>query len=132
LSRPDADDDAAKRFATSPLLPRDKEGLVFAEPWEAQAFAMAVKLSEEGHFTWMEWTIALGEQLQAVLRSGEADDRSRYFEHWIAALEHLVVDKNLTDLTALSERKKAWADSYRHTPHGHPVELGARGQFSGL
>jgi len=132
LSRPDADDDAAKRFATSPLLPRDKEGLVFAEPWEAQAFAMAVKLSEEGHFTWMEWTIALGEQLQAVLRSGGADDRSRYFEHWIAALEHLVVYKNLTDLTALSERKKAWADSYRHTPHGHPVELGARGQFSGL
>jgi len=132
LSRPDADDDAAKRFATSPLLPRDEEGLVFAEPWEAQAFAMAVKLSEEGHFTWMEWTIALGEQLQAVLRSGEADDRSRYFEHWIAALEHLVVYKNLTDLTALGERKKAWADSYRHTPHGHPVELGARGQFYGL
>ena len=132
MSRPDADDDAAKRVATSPLLPRDEEGLVFAEPWEAQAFAMAVKLSEEGHFTWMEWTIALGEQLQAVLRSGGADDRSRYFEHWIAALEHLVVYKNLTDLTALSERKKAWADSYRHTPHGHPVELGARGQFSGL
>ena len=132
MSRPDANDDDAKRFATSPLLPRDEEGLVFAEPWEAQAFAMAVKLSEEGHFTWMEWTIALGEQLQAALRRGEPDDGSRYFEHWIAALEHLVVDKNLTDLTALSERKKAWADSYRHTPHGHPVELGARGQFSGL
>ena len=132
MSRPDADDDAAKRFATSPLLPRDEDGLLFAEPWEAQAFAMAVKLSEEGHFTWMEWTIALGEQLQAALRRGEPDDGSRYFEHWIAALEHLVVDKNLTDLTALSERKKAWADSYRHTPHGHPVELGARGQFSGL
>lgn len=132
MSRPDANDDAAKCFATSPLLPRDEEGPVFAEPWEAQAFAMAVKLSEEGHFTWMEWTIALGEQLQAALRRGEPDDGSRYFEHWIAALEHLVVDKNLTDLTALSERKKAWADSYRHTPHGHPVELGARGQFAGL
>ena len=132
MSRPDANDDAAKRFETSLLLPRDEEGPVFAEPWEAQAFAMAVKLSVEGHFTWMEWTIALGEQLQAALRRGEPDDGSRYFEHWIAALEHLVVDKNLTDLTALSERKKAWADSYRHTPHGHPVELGARGQFSGL
>jgi len=132
LNRPDANDDAAKRFATSPLLPRDEEGPVFAEPWEAQAFAMAVKLTEEGHFTWMEWTITLGEQLQAALRRGEPDDGSRYFEHWIAALEHLVVDKNLTDLTALSERKKAWADSYRHTPHGHPVELEARGQFAGL
>ena len=132
MSRPDANDDDAKRFATSPLLPRDEEGPVFAEPWEAQAFAMAVKLSEEGHFTWMEWTIALGEQLQAALRRGEPDDGSRYYEHWLATLEHLVVDKNLTDLTALSERKKAWADSYRHTPHGHPVELGARGQFTGL
>ena len=105
---------------------------MFGEPWEAQAFAMAVKLSEEGHFTWMEWTIALGEQLQAALTRGEPDDGSRYFEHWIAALEHLVVDKNLTDLTALSERKKAWADSYRHTPHGHPVELGALDQFAGF
>ena len=132
MSRPDANDDTAKRFATSPLLPRDEEGPVFGEPWEAQAFAMAVKLSVEGHFTWMEWTIALGEQLQAALRRGEPDDGSRYFEHWIAALEHLVVDKNLTDLTALSERKKAWVDSYRHTPHGQPVELEARGQFAGL
>jgi len=105
---------------------------VFSEPWEAQAFAMAVKLSEEGHFTWMEWTIALGEQLQAALRRGEPDDGSRYYEHWLATLEHLVVDKNLTDPTALSERKKAWADSYRHTPHGHPVELGAQGQFADL
>ena len=126
------DSDAAERFAASPLFPRNEDGPVFAEPWQAQAFAIAVQLSANGHFTWTEGTEALGEQLQAAVRRGEPDDGSRYFEHWIAALEHLVVDKNLTDLTALSERKKAWADSYRHTPHGHPVELGARGQFTGL
>ncbi len=125
MSQPDANDAAAVRFATSPLLPRDEEGPVFAEPWQAQAFAIAVQLSAEGHFTWTEWAIALGEQLQAAVRRGEPDDGSRYFEHWIAALEHLVADKKLTDLTALSERKEAWADAYRHTPHGQPVELRA-------
>ena len=87
---------------------------------------MAVQLSTDGHFTWTEWTTALGEQLQAAVKRGEPDDGSRYFEHWITALEQLATDKKLTDLTALSERKEAWADSYRHTPHGQPVELGAK------
>ncbi len=125
MSRHNAND-AAKRFTESPLLPRDEEGPVFAEPWQAQAFALAVQLSAEGRFTWTEWTTALGEQLQGAVRRGEPDDGSRYFEHWLAALEHLVADKKLTDLTALRKRKEAWADAYRHTPHGQPVELGAK------
>ena len=125
MSRPDAND-AAERFVASPLLPRDAGGPVFAEPWQAQAFAMAVQLSAEGHFTWTEWTTALGEQLQAAVGRGEPDDGSRYFEHCLAALEHLVAEKKLTDLTALRERKAAWADAYRHTPHGQPVALGAQ------
>jgi nitrile hydratase accessory protein len=125
LSRLDAQD-AAARFASSPLLPRDEGGPVFAEPWQAQAFAMAVQLSAAGHFTWTEWATALGEQLQAAVKRGERDDGSRYFEHWLAALEYLVTKKNLTDRAALSERKEAWADAYRHTPHGQPVELGAK------
>lgn len=125
MSRSDVND-AAARFASSPLLPRDAEGPVFAEPWQAQAFAMAVQLSAAGHFTWTEWTIALGAQLQAAAERGEPDDGSRYFEHWLAALEHLVAAKKLTDRTALSERKEAWADAYRHTPHGQPVELRAK------
>jgi len=125
LSQPNAHA-AAKRFAAAPLLPRDEGGPVFAEPWQAQAFAMAVQLSAAGHFTWTEWTTALGAQLQAAVGRGEPDDGSRYFEHWLAALEQLVAEKKLTDLTALRERKAAWADAYRHTPHGHPIELGAQ------
>jgi nitrile hydratase accessory protein len=125
LSQRDAND-AAARFASSPLLPRDEEGPVFAEPWQAQAFAIAVRLSAEGHFTWTEWTAALGAQLQAAADRGDPDDGSRYFEYWLAALEQLVAEKKLTDLTALQKRKEAWADAYRHTPHGQPVELGAR------
>ncbi len=125
MSQPNANE-AVKRFATSPLLPRDEDGPVFAEPWQAQAFAMAVHLSAAGHFTWTEWTEALGAQFQAAVNRGEPDDGSRYFEYWIAALEQLATDKKLTDSTTLSTRKEAWADSYRHTPHGQPVELEAR------
>ena len=125
MSQPDAHA-AAEHFAAAPLLPRDAGGPVFAEPWQAQAFALAVQLSAAGHFTWTEWTTALGAQLQAAVGRGEPDDGSRYFEHWLVALEHLVAEKQLTNLTALRERKAAWADAYRHTPHGHPVALRAQ------
>lgn len=125
MSHPDVND-TIECFASSPLLPRDEEGPVFSEPWQAQAFALAVQLSAEGHFTWTEWTSALGQQLQSAAGRDEPDDGSRYFEYWLAALEQLVADKKLTDPTALSERKEAWADAYRHTPHGQPVELGAK------
>ncbi len=96
---------------------------VFAEPWQAQAFALALKLSEQGHFTWKEWAAALAEEIQAAADRGEPDDGSHYYHHWLAALERLVTTKGLTDSAALLERKEAWADAYRHTPHGKPVEL---------
>jgi high-affinity nickel-transport protein len=96
---------------------------VFAEPWQAQAFALAVKLSEQGHFTWKEWAQSLAEELQSAARRGEPDDGSRYYEHWLAALERLVTAKGLTDQRALLARKEAWADAYRTTPHGTPIEL---------
>jgi nitrile hydratase accessory protein len=108
-----------------PRLLRDKAGPVFAEPWEAQAFALAVKLSEQGHFTWKEWASCLGDELKAAAERGEPDDGSRYYYHWLAALERLVTEKGLTDREAMQERKEAWADAYRHTPHGKPVELAA-------
>jgi nitrile hydratase accessory protein len=96
---------------------------VFAEPWQARAFALALKLSEQGHFTWDEWTAALARELKAVADRGEPDDGSRYYHHWLAALETLVIKKGLANPTALSERKAAWSDAYRRTPHGKPVEL---------
>jgi nitrile hydratase accessory protein len=104
-------------------LPRDEQGPVFAEPWQAQAFAMAVKLSEQGYFTWKEWAAALASELKAASDRGEPDDGSHYYEHWLTALERLVAAKGLSNPAALLERMKAWADAYRHTPHGKPVEL---------
>ena len=108
-----------------PRLPRDVNGPVFAEPWQAQAFALAVKLSEQGHFTWQEWANALAGELKAAVGRGEPDDGSRYYNHWLAALERLVTAKGLADSASLFARKAAWAEAYRHTPHGKPVELAA-------
>jgi nitrile hydratase accessory protein len=95
----------------------------FAEPWQAQAFALAVELSAQGHFTWAEWTAALGEELKAAAARGDADDGTSYYLHWLAALEKLVTERGLAEQAALERRKDAWADAYRHTPHGAPVEL---------
>src|SRR5262249_37931718 len=106
--------------------PVDADRPVFDEPWQAQAFALAVKLSEQGHFTWKEWAAALANELKAAASRGESDDGSQYYEHWLAALERLVASKGLASPAALSLRKKAWQDAYRRTPHGVPVELHAK------
>lgn len=122
MSAPEQETD---RLAALPRIPRDEDGPVFAEPWQAQAFALAVKLSEQGHFTWKEWADTLADEIQAVAARGEVDDGSRYYEHWLAALERLVQAKGLVDAASLVERKEDWADAYRHTPHGQPIELSA-------
>ena len=121
----------AERLAALPPLPRDDDGPVFAEPWQAQAFALAVSLSEQGHYTWKEWTRALADELLAAAARGEPDDGSRYYHHWVAALERLAAAKGLTDAPALHTRKEAWADAYRHTPHGQPVVLRDRDDSAG-
>jgi nitrile hydratase accessory protein len=115
------DDTAA--FASLPRLPRDEGGPVFAEPWQAQVFALAVRLCAEGRFTWTEWANALAVELDSAARSGSPDDGSHYYEHWLAALERLVAAKRLTSAGELVERKDAWAEAYRRTPHGEPVRL---------
>jgi nitrile hydratase accessory protein len=114
-----------ENFAALPHLPRDNDGPVFAEPWEAQAFALAVKLSEQGHFTWKEWADTLAEEIKAASNRGEFDDGSRYYHYWLTTLERLVAAKGLSNSAELQARKDAWADAYRHTPHGKPVELAA-------
>ncbi|HLE69880.1 MAG TPA: nitrile hydratase accessory protein [Vicinamibacteria bacterium] len=113
----------SERLSDLPRLPRDEGGPVFAEPWQAQAFALAVRLSAQGHFTWKEWAVTLADELKAAADRGEPDDGSHYYEHWLAALERLVTSKHLTDDAELLTRKEEWADAYRHTPHGKPVLL---------
>ena len=103
-----------------PGLPVDEDGPVFAEPWQAQAFAMTVKLHEDGRFTWTEWAEALGAEISAGGPGGGAEN---YYLHWLAALEKLVRNKALLNADDLSARRDAWDRAARATPHGAPVEL---------
>ena len=102
-----------------PRLPRDADGPIFAEPWQAQAFALTLKLHEGGAFTWPEWAAVLS----AELARDPHDDGSRYYEHWVAALESLVTERSLAAPSDLATRKSEWTEAYRRTPHGLPVEL---------
>ncbi len=99
---------------------RARRQRVFVENWLKGDMA---RLSEQGHFTWKEWATTLAEELKLAADRGEPDDGSHYYEHWLASLERLVSAKGLADPAAMLACKEAWADSYRHTPHGKPVEL---------
>jgi nitrile hydratase accessory protein len=109
-----------------PALPRDSDGPVFKAPWEAQAFAMTLTLHARGVFSWREWADALAAELAAAVARGEPDDGTRYYEHWLAALEKLVAANNLIAGDELERRVNEWDAAARAAPHGKPIELPPR------
>jgi nitrile hydratase accessory protein len=117
--------DAATQRATQEVrsIPRNAEGPVFREPWEAQAFALAVSLSERGLFTWKEWAATLGEEIKKAQAAGDPDTGETYYRHWLAALERIVAEKGLTDARTLARTRDAWERACERTAHGTPIEL---------
>ena len=69
-----------------PGIPHDEQGPVFREPWEAQAFAMALALQQRGLFTWSEWATALGQEIKRAQTAGDPDTGDTYYRHWLANL----------------------------------------------
>jgi len=116
-------DALAEITATLPSLPRDEAGPVFAEPWQAQAFAMTLALYRRGLFTWPEWAAALGAEIKRAQAAGDPDRGETYYHHWLAALERLVAEKGVTDLPHLRRYHDAWEHAAERTPHGTPIEL---------
>jgi nitrile hydratase accessory protein len=106
-------------------IPRDEGGPVFKAPWEAHAFALAVKLSESGLFTWAEWAEALAVEIAAAQAAGDPDLGDTYYLHWINALQRLLERKGVVDAAAVLGRQEAWRRAYLNTPHGQPIELAA-------
>ena len=117
--------DAAVAQATGTLkdLPRDDDGPVFREPWEAQAFAMALSLHERGLFTWNEWAAALAEEIKIAQASGDPDTGTTYYRHWLATLEKLVAAKGVATLEIQHRYRDAWDHAADRTPHGSSIEL---------
>jgi len=118
-------DPAAARRAVDAVasIPRDKEGPVFREPWEAQAFAMALALHEGGVFTWSEWAATLAEEIKRAQQAGDPDTGETYYRHWLAALERLVAEKGVASGDVLARYRDAWDHAADRTPHGEPIEL---------
>jgi nitrile hydratase accessory protein len=104
-------------------IPHNDEGPVFREPWEAQAFALALSLNERGVFTWKEWAATLGEEIKKAQAAGDPDTGETYYHHWLATLERIVAAKGLTDPGTLARTRDAWEHACARTPHGTPIEL---------
>ena len=106
-----------------PSIPRDAEGPVFREPWEAQAFAMAIALHSRGLFTWNEWAAALADQIRRAQASGDPDSGETYYRHWLATLEWLIAEKGVASAETLHRYRDAWDHAADRTPHGSPIVL---------
>ena len=104
-------------------LPRDDDGPIFREPWQAHAFAMALALHERGLYTWKEWAAALSAQVEAAQAAGDADLGDTYYRHWVAALESLVAAKQAGSEAELARLRAAWDHAADRTPHGQPIVL---------
>jgi nitrile hydratase accessory protein len=115
----------AIRLATEqvPGIPRDADGPVFREPWEAQAFAMALALYDKGLFTWPEWAQTLAAEIKRAQAAGDPDTGETYYLHWLAALERLIAQKGVASSDMLHRVKHAWEQACERTPHGKPIEL---------
>jgi nitrile hydratase accessory protein len=106
-----------------PGIPRDADGPVFREPWEAQAFAMALALHARGLFTWSEWATALADEIKRAQASGDADTGETYYRHWLATLEKLIAAKGVATSEVQHRYRDAWDHAADRTPHGSPIEL---------
>ena len=100
-------------LAVLPHLPQDEDGPLFREPWQAQAFAMALALHERGLYTWPEWAAALAKQIEAAQAAGDPDLGDTYYRHWVTALEALVADKQAGSAAELACLRTAWDHAFR-------------------
>jgi nitrile hydratase accessory protein len=107
-----------------PGIPHDDDGPVFREPWEAQAFAMALTLHDRGVFTWPEWAAALASEIKRAQAAGDPDTGETYYQHWLATLEVLIAAKGVTTPETMHRYRDAWDHAADRTPHGSPIELG--------
>ncbi|AMJ63749.1 nitrile hydratase [Bosea sp. PAMC 26642] len=113
----------AETLAAGTPIPRDADGPVFAQPWQAQAFALVVALQNKGVFTADEWADALGAEIREAVEAGGCRDGSDYYERWCEALEHLLIAKGHASHQGIDALAASWARAAEATPHGKPILL---------
>ncbi len=98
---------------------------VFREPWEAHSFALAVRLHEQGLFTWPHWANTLADEITRAQANGDPDTGATYYHHWLAALERLIAETGAASAEDQERTRAAWRHAADRTPHGQPIELQA-------
>ena len=108
--------------ALGPLVQNDNDP-VFDEGWQAQVLALAFTLVEQGQFSNVEWSEALGSELVQSKQRGDPDNSNSYYQAVLSAIEKLLDKKQRLTSSVLDERTEAWRGAYLRTPHGQPVKL---------
>ena len=105
-------------------IPTDEDGPVFKAPWEAQAFALVVRLQEQGVFSWEEWAEAMSQSINKAREQGDPDLGNTYYQHWLATLERMSLEKGLATEETLAEKKQAAHLEHQklHSGHDHTHE----------
>jgi nitrile hydratase accessory protein len=92
--------------------PRSNGELVFAEPWESRAFAMAVALCDAGVFTWREFQAAL---IARIAHHSETSNHWCYYRQWLGALQDVLASGGAVRDHDVTARARALAQR----PAGH-------------
>jgi nitrile hydratase accessory protein len=107
---------ALPNFGVVPGLPRDDDGVVFAAPWEAKAFALVVHLHQRGSFAWSDWVNALSSEIAADKARSEP---TPYYLLWLSAAEQLIAARGLVDALQLAATRAALHLAQQHATHDH-------------
>lgn len=116
---------SSEQLSDLPMFPQDAEGPVFAEPWQAQAFALTLTLFDAGCFTWKEWAEALSGAIAAAQQAGDPDLGDTYYHHWLSALEALLHEKGIASRKDQMRRGDDWRHAASQAAHGEPIQLKA-------
>ena len=118
----DIDEINGEILSELPSIPQDLDGPVFQAPWEARVFSMTLALHQQGLFTWTEWTNCLGDAISTANRKGDAGQGNTYYQHWLDALEIMLVEKQLSTPQELKTTRQKWELAAQATPHGQPID----------
>jgi nitrile hydratase accessory protein len=106
-----------------PNVPGDEAGPTFDAPWQAQAFAIVVRLNKTGHFGWDDWVRVLSREIARSPACAGESENDTYYRQWLDALEQIVVSRGLLAAGDTEARAAQWRAAYINTPHGQAVEL---------
>jgi nitrile hydratase accessory protein len=91
----------------------------FAEPWQAQIFALVVALHERGLFQWSAFQALLIDTIESAPHHLQGPEF--YYRHWLGAAERLFAETGLVLSADLAARSQALAapNTAAHDHH-HP------------